>query len=86
MGLGAALEVVALDVPEKPLPLLTPMTSTTSPAANRRHVERLADLYAVDVVEPELADVADPRQVLQLAERAAWSAGLAVPVPSWTAV
>src|SRR5262249_40409988 len=30
-------------------------------------VERLADLVAGDVVDPELADVADPRQALQLA-------------------
>ena len=57
-----------LTVPEKPLPLLTPMTSTMSPSANMRHVQRLADLVLGQVVDAELARVADARQVLELAE------------------
>ena len=61
-----------LTVPAKPLPLDTPVTSTSSPAAKRLDVQGLADLEARDVVDAELARVAHARQVLELAERGAW--------------
>ena len=40
--------------PAKPLPLLTAVTSTSSPAANEVDGDLLADLEAADVVEAEL--------------------------------
>ena len=59
-------------VPAKPLPLETPVTSTVLAGLEQAHVERLADLVVGDVVDPELAHVADARQVLELARAGAW--------------
>ena len=66
--LRAAAEVVALDRSGEALALRDAADIDYLALFEERHVERLADLVLGDVVEPELARVLDPRQVLQLAQ------------------
>ena len=57
-----------LIVPEKPRPLLTPMASTTSPTANSVASSVWPTSILGHVGDAELARVAHPRQVRQLAQ------------------